>query len=149
MKKRLHAFLALLLVLTMLCGSFAACKSGIETGSTDTESAVSTESKSPSETDSNGGNEAETDGEIQLTGQNADLIVKANELANGVVPYYSDAERTAVTIENQVMSLNYRIQSKTNNMLVSSLTTPSGNTYIQDTMDIFLKMKNNYLLHGN
>ena len=142
MKKRLHAFLALLLVLTMLCSSFAACKSGIETGSTDTESAVSTESKSPSETDSNGGNEAETDGEIQLTGQNADLIVKANELANGVVPYYSDAERTAVTIENQVMSLNYRIQSKTNNMLVSSLTTPSGNTYIQDTMDIFLKMKN-------
>lgn len=147
MKRKALSLLPLLLIFTMLLSMLAACKDTAEDDSSGTESAESIETAEPnSESSTEKGSETESESfvetEVKLEGENAELIIKANELANGVSPYYSDSARTAVTIDNTIMSLDYRIQSRSQSMQVARLSTPDGNNYITDTMDVFVRMKN-------
>ena len=141
MKKLILSILSMLLVLSMLLSTLAACNNNSE-DSSGSESAESTEkAEQSSESSSESVSETETEPTTKLEGENAELIEKAHELMNGVVPYYSDSNRTSVLIDNNVMSLGYNIKKSTNNMQVTHLSTPEGNTYISDTMDVFVRMK--------
>ncbi len=113
--------LSILLALVMLFGTFTACK--------DKEN----EETTPAVTEPV---------QLLLTGEHAELIMRANSLKNGVTPYYSDSDREKVMIDNKTMSLAYRIDSSAGDMLLTNFSTPSGKNYIENTMDVFLQLEN-------
>ena len=71
-----------------------------------------------------------------------DLIELSNGLANGVNPYFTDATKEQLTIENQNMTLGYGMIGGSGNSFVQHLSNKNGATYIENTMDIVLNMKN-------
>lgn len=83
--------------------------------------------------------EPETERETLITGDNADVIERAEILANGVQAYHKGVNRDEYVIENNNMTLTYPLVS-TMNQQVGSLTTKSGKSYITDTMDVFVTM---------
>ena len=71
-----------------------------------------------------------------------DLIELSNDLKNGVNPYFTDATKEQLTIENQNMTLGYGMVGMSGNSQVQHLSNKNGATYIENTMDIVLNMKN-------
>ena len=150
MKKNSLRFLSLLLALCLSAGILASCGGGEEeTSSVDSQTIVNTETEGETKSqDTEGSTSADTEPEtetemvVELQGEEAELIQLAHDLKNGVNPYYSDASRNEVTIENQTMNLGYVIGSGNRNMQVSHLSTPTGNDYITNTMDVVLNMQN-------
>lgn len=85
--------------------------------------------------------DTELDSSVQLEGEDdADLIELGDTLAGKVQSYYSDSHRDHFVIENSNMQLIYNM-NEVGNMQVGSLTDRKGNTYISDTMDVFVSMK--------
>ena len=151
MKKNSLRFLSLLMVLCLSAGILASCGGGKDeiTTSADSETIANTETEGETKSqDTEGSTSADTEPEtetekvVELQGEEAELIQLAYDLKNGVNPYYSDASRSEVTIENQTMNLGYVIASGNRNMQVSHLSTPTGNDYITNTMDVVLNMQN-------
>ena len=106
-----------------------------------TEEVSSTEEGSS--TESNTTTEEETD---SITNE---VIELSNDIKNGVNVYYSSSSQSAVSIENKLMNMEYRTDSKRGSMLVSHLSTKQGNTYIRDTMDIVLRMKDGNVYYAS
>lgn len=79
------------------------------------------------------------DEEIVLDDDDGELILMADRLANGVQTYYEHGGRDFFVVENTNMMLNFAVSSNYDNQ-VSSLTDKSGNAYINDTMDVFVRM---------
>lgn len=74
-----------------------------------------------------------------LEGPYADIIEVSNKYANGVNAYYTDPTRGAFIIQNNNMSLTNTLlppEAK----LVSSIKNSVGKSYIENTMDVFVKM---------
>ncbi len=74
-----------------------------------------------------------------LTGEYANLIENAYALKNGVQAYFTDAERDSFYFENQEMSLQYAL-SENQKKQVTVLTNKNGKNYLENTMDVFVKM---------
>ena len=70
---------------------------------------------------------------------NKDLIEYANSLANVSQAYLSSDRKTA-TIKNSTMSLDYDLRGNSNTTFVSNMTNTKGQSYITDTMDVFVEM---------
>ena len=153
---KLKRLLILFLCLTMTLGvALTSCRHG--GGDTDTSGQVTDTPTSPSETDPNGsetdpnGSESDTEKDTEkedepvieptLTGPYADTIMLSNRLSNGVQAYYENPRRSHYRIENQNMALEYALSSSMDN-LVTSLTTPDGKVYLENTMDVFIRMEN-------
>ena len=149
MKRRFLSALCWLLLTAMLLSSLASCDGG-EDITTDVETKTSVEDTSSIESDelteSSSVTEAETETEVEsesethapLVGENAELIENAYSLANGVQAYYVDNLRDELAVENKEMVLTY---SKSGDAkLVSSLTDKSGHAYLENTMDVFVRM---------
>ena len=118
------------------------------------DSAYSSESESESLTDSeaedtsiNGnGNETETDNKndipfvdaLPLDGEYASSI----EIANGVNVSYTSEARDRILIENKNMKLTYLTHTFADKQ-VGSIKSASGKSYIESTMDVFVKIKGN------
>ena len=96
----------------------------------ETENSDTSESEAPSDT------EPESP---KLSGEHAELIENAEALKNGVTAYYGDGSRNSVSFENGEMSLNYTLASD-KSQVVTSLTNKNGNSYIANTMDVFVRM---------
>ena len=130
MKKRFLSLLSLLLLACMLLSTFAACKDrpndGPEEETTD-ETVTTPEEKEPVR-------------ESILSGDYAALVENAKWLENGVNAYFTTPNRDAYTVENQKMKLNYSFKTDSP-QLVTSLTTPGGKAYLQNTMDVYVKME--------
>lgn len=109
-----------------------------ETTSQDSETTDADTSTSDSETGDVVTSETE---EATLTGEYAEIIEVSNDIKNGVNPYYTDATRTSVTIDNQNMTLKYNI-APNGNMQIENLSTRGGCSYIENTMDVILNMQN-------
>ena len=153
MKKHTLRFLSILMALCLSSSILASCKGNEEESSTknppvNTESASASDSDETEGTETDGtgadtetesGSEAES---IRLEGDEAELIQLAYDLKNGVNPYYTDATRKEVTIDNKVMSLGYTIAPGNDNMQVAHLSNTRGVSYITDTMDVVLNLKN-------
>ena len=105
------------------------------------ESASDSESKTESTSEEYLWPEIETEKETLIVGDEADVIERADHLANGVQAYHKGVDRDEYVIENTNMTLTYPLVN-TMNQQVSSLTTKDGRTYITDTMDVFVTMTN-------
>ena len=92
-------------------------------------------------------NEAPTSGaesnetaEETATVPNQDLVEYANSLANGTHALHKDLSKTAVTVKNKTMSLDYGIIGSSDKMYVQHLSNTQGNAYVENTMDVFVEM---------
>ncbi len=166
--KNIRSIIALISAILLCVGALAACTpSGTQESSTGTDPETVTETNTvetvsdetvsnetvtenteTDETDTSSSNtEKESDTETKevlpgptLEGDYASLIDTSNRYANGVSLYYANGTRNDVVIENQSMTLNYHtnaLESK----LVSYINNKDGKSYIQNTMDAFVKMK--------
>ena len=72
---------------------------------------------------------------------NGEVIANANNLWAGVNGYYENGTRKDFTIENQKTSLTIHAAPDGNTM-VGSITNKNGVSYIENTMDVFVKMEN-------
>ncbi len=120
-----------------------------ETEGSDSESGSESESGSDSSSVSDSSSDSETEEEYPIvteretliTGEDADVIERAEILANGVQAYHKGVNRNEYVIENTNMTLTYPLVS-TMDQQVSSLTTKDGRAYITDTLDVFVTMTN-------
>lgn len=146
----------------MLTASLTACDSSsdpIETDSqegysekADTDISKESESEQVTETEQTSNTQADTDIETEteteteldttprLECENALLIENAQRLAGGIQSYYTDADRTSYRIENKNMSLDYLLTGSADQM-VTSIKNTYGKSYLENTMDVFVRMK--------
>ena len=144
MKKKTLRLLSILMALSLSSSILASCRGNGEESSTsakndNTESSIVTDT---TETDGKDGENTSEVESIHLEGDEAELILLAYDLKNGVNPYYTDATRKEVTIENMEMTLGYTVAAGNGNMQLSHLSTPDKVPYITDTMDVVLNMQN-------
>ena len=146
MKNKL-SFISLFLAAVMLLGALSACKGNTETP-TDSTPAESTETESTeggttaaetAESDTEQIGETEEDTTPKIEGENADLIERADRLANTVQSYYTDASRDHYVMENKEMILEYA-RNCMEAQQVTALKSKAGKTYLENTMDVFVKM---------
>ena len=83
----------------------------------------------------------ETEPPALLNGDNAEMIELADRLKNNVTAYFSDSSRKGIIYENMEMTLEYMLSTELSPK-VASITNKIGNAYIQNTMDVFVKMSN-------
>ena len=111
-----------------------------DTDSKETDSAETTsENKTTETTEKADVSETESEKSPVIASKNDALIEAANSRANGVQAYFTDASRVYFTVENQEMSLNYA-RNKQVKQQVESLKNTKGASYIENTMDIFVRM---------
>lgn len=154
MKKRLLSATALLLSLVMIAGILCAC-GRIDTPSTDSgkeSEGVTSESESKKEDTSDISGEdsskEETDTQpsdgpqIEVIENEYDSIIEnAYGLSNQVQGYFNSADRNHLVLENKQIELVYA-RGNSKDQLITSLKNKSGNAYIENTMDVFVTMKN-------
>lgn len=164
MKRTLVCLLSFALVIVMLvsCASNPKSEGTQSTTTNNAESETKTQSSEAETlsdeseaqlTDSETGRVIETDTESETaqiesdveypeaSGENGDVITNANNLWAGVNGYYENGTRTDYTIENQNTAITIHA-APDGNAMVGSITNDKGNTYIENTMDVFVRMKN-------
>ncbi len=110
-----------------------------DTEGTVTELGSGTESETESENYSQ--TETATDEPLLpslIEGENAALIEYADRLANGVNAYFTDTKRTGYHFYNQNTSVTCDLQ---NTKVVTAISNKSGQNYIENTMDVFIRMQ--------
>ena len=158
MKKNLLSYVAFLLSLVMLIGAFAACD-GHEESTQDTTDVIlsETESESASVSETGGTEQTEESETVTVTEvetetdsreptsieniENGLLIENAYSLANGVNACFKDEKRTEFFGENRQMKFEYALAGHADQQ-VTYLKNTKGNSYIENTFDVFVKMKN-------
>ena len=162
------SILSLLLACAMLASMLVACDGPeIDTQTTDSESVaesvseistkeaiesdseLSTESETEVEVATDVESQTETDPTIKapaLEGNYAEFIEKSNDLANEVVVYYPSGTRNNIVLENRNMSLNY-LTATFGDKMVQSIKNTKDRSYVENTMDVFVKMKDNDKLY--
>lgn len=102
------------------------------------------ESTSASESDTDSGSETETVGGSQIDvveNEYDNIIDNAYGLSNQVQGYFNSEQRTHLVLENRDIELIYaRANSK--DQLITSLKNKNGGSYLENTMDVFVTMKN-------
>ncbi len=83
-----------------------------------------------------------------IEGEYADSIMYANKQAGQVQTYYTDPAREGYRIVNGNMSLDYTLTAA-RDVQVSALKTPDGNVYLQNTMDVFIRMQNGKVYYAS
>ena len=148
----------------MLLSTLASCGSCVGsfedettqgTAGTATESgSESSSNETQSETETQPGEESSTPGEDSTSPvedvpvehpvpdvDNGEVIANANNLWAGVNAYYESGTRKDFTIENQNTSLTIHA-APDGNAMVGSIQNNNGVSYIENTMDVFVKMGN-------
>ena len=82
--------------------------------------------------------ESETE-EIVLEGEHAELIALNHSLANGVQAYFADGDRNYFHMSNQEMTMRYARRAG-DAQLVSYIKNTKGASYVENTMDVYVKM---------
>ena len=107
-----------------------------------TESGSAESSSKPSENESESettGNDNNGDNSSTQNFNNAALIEYANSIKNGVNYYYPTSNRESAVIENLEMILEYGLLNS-GEKKVTSLTNKTGGVYIENSMDVFVRM---------
>ena len=147
--------IALILILCLSVGFLASCGTGeITTEPTSDSPTVETTEESSAETpteaptaateeiNSEETEEESSEIETELTvveDEYIEVIKNANSLANKVQMVFEDGKRNSAIVENMNMSLNYTLSSNYD-QLVKYIKNPNGASYIENTMDVFVKM---------
>ena len=175
MKKTNIKALALLLAILMLASIFISCKkAAVNTDvNTPTEGATSSVEESSNietqgkETDSEkvtsgteSGNATEPkdttdDNDIEVTEEtyasileveNSDLIEYADFIANGVTSYFTDPSRKGFAFENKNVAVACDLEDS---KLVSYIANKNGGVYVENTMDVFLRMSDGSVYYAS
>ena len=162
MKKSILSTFSLLLALLMVLGMLASCgnnqasttTTNAETDAKETEGATETNGSTENTTDGSGDSEgssgndgSDTEKETSCTdappvsadGEHSNIINLNNSMANKVQAYFSDSKRTHFNLQNTEMTMSYA-RSTNNDQLVAYISNTKGNKYIENTMDVFIKM---------
>lgn len=143
MKKRVLRFAAIILALFMGMGILASCGSGgkeeTTAGKDEYQTVETTTSKETTKAEETTASEETTEEDIVLDGDDGELILMADRLANGVQTYYEYGGRDFFMIENMNILLKFALSGNEKKQ-VSSMTDKSGSAYINDTMDVFVRM---------
>lgn len=163
------SFLSLLLIICMMIGILSSCgktpdSSQMQDSTSNTETIEASSSSTGSEyadgslaesssgtaessehssdgTSETGDESDETDSAV-LEGIYADSIVYADKVKNGVQSYYPDGvTRDRYYVENMDMSAEFGLLAGKGQNL-TYLKNKNGSTYVKDTMDVFVRMKN-------
>ena len=157
MKNRNFRLISLLLSMIMIIGVFASCQGPVEQVTTDAPSKETTEAPSeitteiPTEKDTEESTEDTTDVvEIETVepSRHIDIVENANNLANGVQSFFLDGMKNSIGVSNQNMTLEYPLSGDAN-QLISKLYNTQGKSYIEDTMDVFVKMTDGTTLYAS
>ena len=165
MKRSLLSTLSLLLALVMMLGAFVACDDSktvdestsapadesqpTDTSSEQSESTDAETASEESESEAQSESETETDSNrVEAEGEHAGLINLTNSMANTVQAYFTDSKRTHYNLQNTEMTMSYS-RSMMNKQLVASITNTKGNKYIENTMDVFVRMQDGGLFYAS
>jgi len=130
--RKFMRILALALTLLTVIPCFASCGGTKETeGESESESV-----RAETETEMM----QEEEPEPMLSCNNAALIEYAERIANGVNYCYTSPARTASTVTNREMSMTYDLDTE-GKKLVAALTNSRGVAYVENSMDVFVRMK--------
>ena len=136
-------FLSLLLVFFMVLAVFTACNglhNSIDTTEDSSDIETDTAEQETTEETTDAQDTEETQEEISSLDASCDeQILHANKLANGVQAYYSDAQRSSMIVKNLEMSVEYSFLAN-GNQQVSALRNSKGVSYVENTMDTFVRM---------
>ena len=147
--KKYSSLLSLLLISAMLLGLLASCTSAgtnisDSSAGLDDEVIESSSTSTPEnddEKESEGGKD-DTDSPSEGRDNVLPLVEHANSLTNAVNAYFEQvSNRSNVIIENQNITLNYGVSSFADQK-VNYLNDKNGNTYVENTFDVFVKMTN-------
>lgn len=148
--KILALLLAMLLLFTACVNSGNGEKTDTEssdaTDTAGTESGTGTQSEETTGEDESGEDETDEDetGEdavrIPSEGEHADLINLNDSLANGVQAYFTSGDRNSFNMSNQNMTMSYSRRAGSSQM-VSYIKNTKDKSYIENTMDVYVKMK--------
>ena len=121
--------------------TFADESSESETESAETTASESDESETESaETTASESDESETKTEMIVPeGEHGELIALNNSLANGVQAYFADGDRNSFVLANKNMTMSYSRRAG-NSQLVSYIKNTKDKSYIENTMDVYVKM---------
>lgn len=151
MKKIFLTALALMTMLAILVSAFASCTVQSEETSKSESETVTTNNVTESEYETTDGNSSENESESEsetedvekvinkVSDKNDPLIELSNSLSNGVQAFFTNANRTHYSIQNTEMTMNYS-RSNQHDQLVESIKNTKGTAYIQNTMDVFVRM---------
>ncbi len=163
MSKLKLSLISLLLIWAICCPILAGCSddaeqptgpSNSETSEAEQSAETSAETTAPSSETSTGVDTTESDtteetnettlesesiAGPQIEGSHAALIENADALKNGVNAYFPYPNRTHFAFENLEMVLDYALNSAEDQQ-VASLKNKDGQTYLENTMDVFVKM---------
>lgn len=158
--------LSLLLAVVMMCSALAACgNSGggetttvapsVETTETPTiapteeSNAITTEASTEKTTEKTTEETTEENPEIVVEKNPHDeLIQTTNSLANGVQGAYTSTLWKEYDIKNQSMTLRY-VLSRGDEQKVAYIKNTQGASYIENTMDVFVKMTDGYKVYAS
>lgn len=115
---------------------------GTQTTETQNQESSEGETSETSETqgtEASDSEESSSEAEVELEGKHADLIELNNSMANGVQAYFTDGTRNYFNFTNKNMTMSYS-RSNFNDQQVAYIANTKGNTYIQNTMDVFVRM---------
>ena len=123
-------------------GNTSETTASTESGSsTEVSTETTTESGSEGNAETSDVTEAGTAQEVE-TNKHTEIIELADQYKNGVNTVFTDTSQSQALVSNLNMNLLYNTKASSNNMQIAYLNSPSGNTYIENTMDIILNMKN-------
>ncbi len=99
------------------------------------------------ETDTETESEAVVEVEIPVT-DFSDSIEEANKLSNTVNAYFDDADRSSLTVTNDDVTYVFDLMAN-GNQLLTALTGKNGGTFLENTSDAFLLMKDGKKLYSS
>ena len=154
MKNKNFSIILAIISVLLCCFILASCRNvsgdgketSAETSKTSDSESESRDAESESDKSSNG-EEAETSeresdetGELDYYGNTADIIELGSTLSNKVQSYYQDGSKDVFVMENANTVINYNMDTALG-CLVGSMTDKNGNSYLENTMDVFIQMK--------
>ena len=107
----------------------------------------------PNETDTEKGTEQDPEKDPEwvepvIEGPYADSIMYANRQAGAVQAFYADAQRENYRIINGSMTLDY-VLTAAKEPQVGAISNTKGNPYLQNTMDVFIRMDNGSVYYAS
>ncbi|MBR2335948.1 MAG: hypothetical protein IKA62_06990 [Clostridia bacterium] len=149
--------IAMILALVMLLAAFSGCgnnnvdeTTGGSQNEQPSEHPSETPSEQPTESSPVGGEEESsepTDDDV-VENPHSDLINLTNSLANGVQGAYTSKLWKEYDITNQNMSLRY-VLTRGDEQRVAHIKNTHGASYIENTMDVFVRMTDGYKVYAS
>ncbi len=153
MRRNRISTISLILAIIMIVCALASCDTGNTTTTTPNVPEPTETPTTPDQSEDNSTEETtepihEDVNDPGHVGYSEDLIKKSNELADGVQAYFENSNWFKYIVENQNMSLKYTV-CKDIPQYVDYIKNTDGKSYIENTMDVFVKMTDGHTVYAS